>query len=286
MGLSFSYAGLAVTFSVLLLSVKSMGQGPTSKVSALSSDAPPPSTTTKTKTSYDMIVVGGGSAGLTAAKLGAGTLKKNVLLVEQSKLGGDCTWTGCVPSKSLLAKAKAAKLARSKILQQQQQQSSSSTKTVDWKSVKEYYTNTIDDIYQRDDSSEALSKFNVETLQGKAVLTSSKTMNVFVAAGDGDGDSSSSSPIELTANEGIILCTGATPYRPDNSVIEGLDEVNYLTYEEIWEMDELPKRITVCGGGPIGMFVDTLRYTSFVVNVGRKDLRKPKSLTTYCYCFL
>mmetsp|Transcript_43555 Transcript_43555/g.105595 ORF Transcript_43555/g.105595 Transcript_43555/m.105595 type:complete len:546 (-) Transcript_43555:770-2407(-) len=242
MGLSFSYTGLAVTLSVMLFSLKTMGQA-TSKVSAMSSDAPPAKT--KTKTSYDMIVVGGGSAGLTAAKLGAGTLKKEVLLVEQAKLGGDCTWTGCVPSKSLLAKAKAAKLARSKILQQQS--SSPSTKVlVDWKYVKEYYTNTIDDIFERDDSSEALSKFNVDTLQGKAVLTSSRTMNVV------DSTDNKNEPIELTAEEGIILCTGATPYRPDSSVIEGLDGVNYLTYEEIWEMDELPKRITICGGGPIG----------------------------------
>lgn len=62
---------------------------------------------TEDKKVYDLIVVGGGAAGLTAAKFAAGTLHKSVLLIEQSKrLGGDCTWTGCVPSKSLVALAR------------------------------------------------------------------------------------------------------------------------------------------------------------------------------------
>mmetsp|Transcript_57795 Transcript_57795/g.62433 ORF Transcript_57795/g.62433 Transcript_57795/m.62433 type:complete len:392 (-) Transcript_57795:258-1433(-) len=67
--------------------------------------------------SYDMIVVGGGAAGLTAAKFASGTLKRSVLIVEEERLGGDCTWAGCVPSKSLLASAKAAKMARNYAIQ-------------------------------------------------------------------------------------------------------------------------------------------------------------------------
>jgi pyruvate/2-oxoglutarate dehydrogenase complex dihydrolipoamide dehydrogenase (E3) component len=198
-----------------------------------------------TTKSYDMIVVGGGSAGLTAAKLGAGTLKKSVLLIEQSKLGGDCTWTGCVPSKSLLARAKAAKLARSKILQLS---SSTSSAIVDWNTVKGYYTQTQQEIFEQDDSAEALLKFNVDTLLGKATLTSSNTLTVTLP-------DSGSKRIELTAEQGIILCTGASPRRPDNAMIAGLSDVDYMTYEEFWEMDTLPERITIVGGGPIGKSV-------------------------------
>ena len=80
-------------------------------------------------------------------------------------------------------------------------------------------------------------------------------MKVVVVDDSTDNDNNSPT-IELTAEQGIILCTGATPYRPDNSVIEGISDIDYLTYEEIWEMDELPKRITICGGGPIGTFLD------------------------------
>jgi pyruvate/2-oxoglutarate dehydrogenase complex dihydrolipoamide dehydrogenase (E3) component len=213
-----------------------------SKIAAMAS------TKEVTKKVYDMIVIGGGSAGLTAAKLGGGTLKKNVLLIEGGKLGGDCTWTGCVPSKSLLAKAKAAKIARSKILQ------TPSGSPVDWNHVKEYYTRNQQEIFEEDDSAEALSKFDVVTLHGMATLTSSTTVTVVVPNSDenSSGDDTSSSSIELMADQGIILCTGATPNRPDSSAIAGLDDIEYLTYEEIWELENLPKRLTVVGGGPIG----------------------------------
>merc|ERR1719410_628762 len=63
---------------------------------------------------YDLLVIGGGSAGLTAAKFSGGTLGKNVAIIEDKKLGGDCTWTGCVPSKSLISSARIAHKASQK----------------------------------------------------------------------------------------------------------------------------------------------------------------------------
>ena len=177
----------------------------------------------------DLVVIVGGSAGLTAAKLAGGTLGNSVVIIEESKLGGDCTWTGCVPSKSLLASAKAAFISRRQAIQS----------TVDFQDVKDSFRRNQREIYEEDDSPTALERFNVETMSGRAILTSPTT--VTVKKNDGD--------ITVRAREGIILCTGASPTTPS---IPGLQDVNYLSYEDVWEMEELPKRMTVVGGGPIG----------------------------------
>jgi pyruvate/2-oxoglutarate dehydrogenase complex dihydrolipoamide dehydrogenase (E3) component len=178
-----------------------------------------------------LVVVGGGSAGLTAAKLAGGTLGNSVIIIEENKLGGDCTWTGCVPSKSLLASAKATHMARKQAIQ---------STVADFKKVKANFRKNRQEIYEEDDSPTALEQFNVETVSGRAVLTSPTTLLV---KGGGEND------FTVQANEGIILCTGAAPTTPS---IPGLHEVNYLTYEDVWDMKELPERLTVVGGGPIG----------------------------------
>jgi pyruvate/2-oxoglutarate dehydrogenase complex dihydrolipoamide dehydrogenase (E3) component len=180
----------------------------------------------------DLVVVGGGSAGLTAAKLAGGTLGNSVVIIEENKLGGDCTWTGCVPSKSLLASAKAMHMARKQAIH--------SSSVADFKQVKATYRKNRQEIYEEDDSPEALVKFNVETISGRATLTSPTTLLI---KGDGEADRT------IEAKEGIVLCTGASPITPS---IPGLHEVDYLTYESVWEMKDLPKRLTIVGGGPIG----------------------------------
>lgn len=180
----------------------------------------------------DLVIVGGGSAGLTAAKLAGGTLGNSVVIIEEDRLGGDCTWTGCVPSKSLLASAKAMHMARKQAIK--------SSPTVDFKQVKATYRKNRQDIYEEDDSPEALEKFNVDTISGRAILTSPTTLLI---TGDGDVDTL------VEAKEGIVLCTGASPVTPS---IPGLHEVDYLTYEDVWDLKELPKRLTIVGGGPIG----------------------------------
>jgi pyruvate/2-oxoglutarate dehydrogenase complex dihydrolipoamide dehydrogenase (E3) component len=204
---------------------------------------------------YDMVVVGGGSAGLTAAKFASGTLKKSVLLVDAERLGGDCTWTGCVPSKSLLSQAKASKMARNYAIQQYKNNGGEDSSMSDdhrsqsrakFKQVREYFQKVQQDIYEEDDSPKALEKFGIETMEGqKARLMSPATLAF----------DKSSSVVE--AKEGILLCTGAKPNRPTSDTIPGLSDIDYLTYEEIWTREfegdgSLPHHWTVVGGGPIG----------------------------------
>ena len=207
------------------------------------------------QSSYDMVVVGGGSAGLTAAKFASGTLKKSVLIVEEERLGGDCTWTGCVPSKSLLSMAKASKMARNYAIQQHGANSNSgseegvseahsSKSRSNFDKVQAYFRKVQESIYEEDDSPRALKKFGIETIEGQKAHLVSPTKLSFQKG---------SSTTTVEATEGILLCTGAKPSRPTS--IPGLSDIDYLTYEEIWTRDfgdSLPQKWTIVGGGPIG----------------------------------
>ena len=191
---------------------------------------------------YDVLVVGGGSAGLTAAKFAGDTMKKSVLIIEKEKLGGDCTWTGCVPSKSMIASAKAA-MATRRMLISGNKAPSATGYAVNFRNVKERYKSNQQLIYEEDDSPDALAKFGVETTTGKARLVSTDTINI----------SHEEKTFDVKAKEGIILCTGAAPKVP---TIPGLESVDYVTYEKVWDLDELPKKLTVVGGGPVSWLCD------------------------------
>lgn len=184
---------------------------------------------------YDLVVIGGGSAGLTAAKFAA-TFDKSVVIVEKARLGGDCTWTGCVPSKTLIACAGAAHNARNAA----KYGISVGDVMVDWKAVKEQIKSTQEYIYEEDDSPEAMKALGIDTIEGNAEFKSSNTLKV---------ESSHEGVIEVHAKDGIVIATGASPLLP---LIEGMNGIKYHTYESIFEIDELPKRMTIVGAGPIG----------------------------------
>jgi hypothetical protein len=185
-----------------------------------------------TSPSYDLVVIGGGSAGLTAAKFASRTLKKRCLLIERERLGGDCTWTGCVPSKSLLASAKAAQLVRKQAVQS----------SMNWIQIQQRFRDIQQEIYEKDDSPQALAKLGIETLEGTATLLSAHSVKV---------ESSNTNTVQIIeAKEGIIVCTGAKPKLAAER-FPGLDTVPFVTYEEVWDLKELPKRLTVIGGGPV-----------------------------------
>jgi pyruvate/2-oxoglutarate dehydrogenase complex dihydrolipoamide dehydrogenase (E3) component len=177
---------------------------------------------------YDLAIVGGGTAGIIAAKT-AGSLGARVVLVERDRTGGDCLWTGCVPSKSLIAAAHAAQNMRTAgrfgITPVEPQ--------VDFAAVMAYVRRAIERI-EPVDSPTALSEAGAEVIAGTAVFTGPDELDV-------DGRS-------LRFGHALIA-TGSTPALPP---VPGLAEAEPLTSDTIWDLTELPARLAVLGGGPIG----------------------------------
>jgi pyruvate/2-oxoglutarate dehydrogenase complex dihydrolipoamide dehydrogenase (E3) component len=208
---------------------------------------------------YDLIVIGGGSAGLTAAKFAA-TFGKSSVIIEKAKVGGDCTWSGCVPSKSLLASAKAShavsnnRRARELGIVQWRNYSAPAEGTVapavvvDMKAVKNRVDENIRLIYNKDDSPEALKKLGIDVISGMATFVDSKTVNVCSIAEKG-GEEGQGMRMVCRAKDGVLIATGARPKRPN---IAGIENVDYITYEQVFQLEQIPRTMTVIGGGPIG----------------------------------
>ena len=197
------------------------------------------SSTTPNAKTYDVVIIGGGSAGLTAAKV-ASTFGKSTIIVEGNKMGGDCTWTGCVPSKSLIAAAKAAHTIRTASERFGGVKPSGGGVSIDMKAIKKTVQSKIEHIHDEDDSPEAMAKLGIDTIVGQKATFVDKT-TISLSGGE-----------TLIAKMGIIVATGASPIEPTDDIIDGLSTVPFLTYENIFELEELPGRLTIVGGGPIG----------------------------------
>lgn len=185
--------------------------------------------------SYDLVVIGAGSAGLTAAQFSA-QLGQRVALVEKGRIGGDCTWTGCVPSKALL---KTAKLAH-QMQTAQQYGLGDGGLIVDFSAVMDRVSRVVDRVYQGE-TPEVLRGKGIDVIEGSARFVDAKTLAVDRLIPDQDN-------LNLTARR-FIIATGARPFVPP---IPGLEDVDYLTYETIWALRKLPSRLLVVGAGPIG----------------------------------
>ncbi len=177
---------------------------------------------------YDLAIIGAGSVGLIAAdfsvKLGA-----RVALLEKDRIGGDCTWSGCVPSKSLLKVAKVAHDLRTASTFGIQSQ----PPVVDMVQVREYLRSTIRQIY-KGTTPEALRQKGMDILLGPVSFVDPLTLTV--------GDQ------RISAKK-ILIATGAGPVLPS---LPGLSEVPFSTYRQIFENDRLPASMVVIGGGPVG----------------------------------
>ena len=180
------------------------------------------------KKDYDLLIIGGGSAGLTAARF-ARQLDLSVALVEKGRVGGDCTWTGCVPSKTLLRAAKSAQTIREAV----RFGITSTEPTIDFKAVMGRVRSVVQDIFESE-SPDTLQAEGIDVIRGEARFINAKTVSV-------DGR-------EITARR-YLVCTGASPAIPP---IVGLAEAEFLTYETVWDLEDLPARLAVVGGGPIG----------------------------------
>jgi pyruvate/2-oxoglutarate dehydrogenase complex dihydrolipoamide dehydrogenase (E3) component len=178
---------------------------------------------------YDLVVVGAGSAGLLAAPLAA-KLGARVALVERDRPGGDCLFTGCVPSKTLIKVAKVAWEMR----HADAFGLTPAAPAVDMAQVSAHIQDVIARIYEHD-SPEALERTGVDVMLGPARFTGTHTL---VVGGQ-----------ELRGRR-FLICTGSHPVRPD---IPGLRDVPTLTYEDLFSLTTLPPRLLVIGAGPVGM---------------------------------
>ena len=176
----------------------------------------------------NLVVIGAGSGGLVAALIAA-TVKAKVTLIERHRMGGDCLNTGCVPSKSLLRSAKMLSYAaRAKEFGFE-----SATVSFDFEKVMARVQRVIKKI-EPNDSVERYTGLGVNCVLGNAKITSPYIVEV-------DGR-------EITTRN-IVIATGGVPFVPP---IPGLDEMGYFTSDTIWDLREVPNRLVVLGGGPIG----------------------------------
>ena len=179
---------------------------------------------------YDrnMVVIGAGSAGLVSAYIAA-TVRAKVTLIEQDEMGGDCLNTGCVPSKALIRSARLlADARRGKAFG-----FADTELKFQFADVMQRVHRVIGQVAPHD-SQERYRGLGVDVRRGHAKITTPWTVEV-------NG--------EAISTRAIVIAAGAEPFIPP---IAGLDQVAYLTSENIWNLRELPQRLMVLGGGPIG----------------------------------
>lgn len=183
----------------------------------------------------DVCVIGGGSGGLSVAA-GAAQMGADTILFERAEMGGDCLNTGCVPSKALLAAAKAAYHRKGKPAMGI---SSSSDDAVDFAKVNAHVHDVIASIAPHD-SVERFEGLGVRVIQAEACFTSPKTVKGIDKAGN-----------EYTVRARFfVLATGSHPWVPP---IKGIEAVEYLTNETIFQLQQRPEHLVIIGGGPIGI---------------------------------
>ena len=181
----------------------------------------------------NLVVIGGGSAGLVTAYIAA-AVKAKVTLIEKHKLGGDCLNTGCVPSKALIRSAK--------LLSQMRRSGEFGIREAkaeyDFAEIMERVQRVIRAV-EPHDSAERYAGLGVDVVQGTAKIVSPWELEI--TRGDGAA--------ERMTTRSIVIAAGARPFVPP---IPGIEETGYLTSDTVWNLRQLPRRMVVLGGGPIG----------------------------------
>jgi len=177
---------------------------------------------------YNIVAIGAGSAGLVASYI-ASAVKAKVALIEANKMGGDCLNTGCVPSKALIASAKLL----SHVDRAKEFGFESGNLEFNFATVMERVQSKIAKV-EPHDSIERYTELGVDCFTGYAKIISPFEVQI--------ND-------QILTTKNIIVATGARPLIPP---IPGLDKVDYLTSDTIWELREKPKEMIVLGAGPIG----------------------------------
>jgi pyruvate/2-oxoglutarate dehydrogenase complex dihydrolipoamide dehydrogenase (E3) component len=172
---------------------------------------------------YDIAIIGAGAGGLTAAYTALGFSKK-VALIDKNKPGGECTWSGCVPSKALINIAEEIHMARK----------FNSNLKIDSTEIMERVRKVIENVYSNENPEKLISD-GIEYINGFAKFIDKNTIEV---------------NNEKIKAKKIIIATGSSSLVPP---IKGLDKVKYLTNENIFTLNTLPESLVVLGGGPIGI---------------------------------
>jgi pyruvate/2-oxoglutarate dehydrogenase complex dihydrolipoamide dehydrogenase (E3) component len=179
--------------------------------------------------SYDVVVIGGGTAGLVTAS-GCARLGRRVALIERAALGGDCLWTGCVPTKALVASAK--------LLHQMRHAGAFGLEPVEPRvtprAIMEAMRAARRDISRHDDP-EKFRKLGIDVIEGTATLASANVVQV--------GERS------LAARD-VVIATGSRTAVPP---VDGLEEHGYLDHASFLDRDDFPRSLLILGGGPIGV---------------------------------
>jgi len=181
----------------------------------------------------NLVVIGGGSAGLVTAYIAA-AVKARVTLVEQDHMGGDCLHTGCVPSKALIRSAKFL----SHVQQAKEFGMRRAQADFDFAEVMARVQRVITAI-EPHDSVERYTGLGVDVAEGAARIVS--PWEVQITGHDGS--------VRSLTTRSVVIAAGARPFVPP---IPGIDQVPVLTSDNLWELRELPERLLVLGGGPIG----------------------------------
>jgi pyruvate/2-oxoglutarate dehydrogenase complex dihydrolipoamide dehydrogenase (E3) component/uncharacterized membrane protein YdjX (TVP38/TMEM64 family) len=181
----------------------------------------------------NMVVIGAGSAGLVASYIAA-AVKASVTLVEKHRMGGDCLNTGCVPSKALIKTARVL----STIRRAKEYGLRSASAQFEFAEVMDRVQRVIRQI-EPHDSVERYGSLGVECVQGKAKIASPWIVEIQKPDG---------SKVALTTRS-IVIAAGGRPFVPP---IPGIEQTGYVTSDTLWDMRELPQRLVVLGGGPIG----------------------------------
>ncbi|MFY7939550.1 MAG: FAD-dependent oxidoreductase [Burkholderiaceae bacterium] len=181
----------------------------------------------------NLVVIGAGAAGLVSSYIAA-AVKAKVTLVEGHKMGGDCLNYGCVPSKALI---KTASLLHH--MQHSEKYGIQEAKaTVNFADVMERVARVVREV-EPHDSVERYTKLGVDVVQGQAMIVNPWRVDITLPNGQ----------VQSLSTKNIIIATGAAPFVPP---LPGLNDVGYLTSDTLWGLRELPKRLVVLGGGPIG----------------------------------
>ena len=181
----------------------------------------------------NLVVIGAGSAGLVSAYIAA-AVKAKVTLVEKHRMGGDCLNTGCVPSKALIKSARVL----SQIRRASEFGFKKASADFDFAEVMERVQRVVKTV-EPHDSVERYTGLGVECLKGEARIVS--PWAVEVTGPDGRR--------RTLTTRAIVIAAGARPFVPP---IPGIENVECLTSDTVWNLRALPPRLLVLGGGPIG----------------------------------